>query len=172
MARIEPYLGRLYRYAFSLCRDEDAARDLVQQCAVKALAARSVPADEAAYRAWLFIILRNALIDDRRRHRSAESAREAAAEGEYRPELEFWREDERLINTVSVKQAMGKLGENDREIIGLVDLGGLSYAEAAGVLDIPVGTVMSRISRARGRLLALLEPSNVTPIPLRRRQGR
>ncbi|MDD9916057.1 MAG: RNA polymerase sigma factor [Rhodospirillaceae bacterium] len=171
MARIEPYLGRLYRYAFSLCRNEDAARDLVQQCAVKALSAGSVPIDEAAFRSWLFVILRNTLIDDRRRHRSAESARVAVAEYEYRPEMEFWREDERLINTLSVKQAMGKLGENDREIIGLVDLAGLSYAEAADVLDIPVGTVMSRVSRARGRLLALLKPSNVTPIPLRKRRG-
>ncbi len=169
MAQIEHYLGRLYRYAFSLCRDEDAARDLVQQCAVRALAARSVPEDEAAYRAWLFVILRNAMIDDRRRHRSAKSVREAAADGEDRPEMEFWRGDERLINTLSVKQAMDRLRENDREIIGLVDMAGLSYAEAAGVLDIPVGTVMSRISRARGRLLALLEFSNVTPIPVRRR---
>lgn len=52
MSRLQPYLPRLYRYAFSLTRNEDAAKDLVQQCAVKALAARSVPEDEPAYRAW------------------------------------------------------------------------------------------------------------------------
>lgn len=168
MARIEPYLGRLYRYAFSLCRDEDAARDLVQQCAVKALSARSVPKDEVAYRSWLFVILRNTLFDDARRRKSAEAMHEAVSERENRSSMELLSGDERLINTLSVKQAMAKLGENDRDIIGLIDLAGLSYAEAAGVLDVPVGTVMSRVSRARNRLIALLEPSNVTPISARR----
>jgi RNA polymerase sigma-70 factor (ECF subfamily) len=53
MSRIEPYLDRLYRHAFSLCRDEDMAKDMVQQCALKALSARAVPEDEPAYRAGL-----------------------------------------------------------------------------------------------------------------------
>ena len=170
MSRIEPYLARLYRYAFSLCRDEDNAKDLVQQCALKALGARSVPEDEAAYRSWLFVILRNALIDDTRRRKAADAMLEAKTTQENSPGREFWGGDERLINILSVKQAMAKLSENDRDIIGLVDLAGLSYAEAATVLDIPVGTVMSRMSRARGRLLTLLEHSNVTPLSVRRHQ--
>jgi len=170
MSRIEPYLGRLYRYAYSLCRDEDTAKDLVQQCALKALGARSVPVDEPAYRAWLFVILRNALIDDRRRRKTADMTIEATPPDEDCPAMEFWDGDERLINILSIKQAIERLGDNDREIIGLVDLAGLSYAEAASVLDIPAGTVMSRISRARSRLLALLERSNVTPLPARRWQ--
>ncbi|MDA1326119.1 MAG: sigma factor-like helix-turn-helix DNA-binding protein [Proteobacteria bacterium] len=66
---------------------------------------------------------------------------------------------------------MARLTERDNEIIGLVDLSGLSYAEAAQVLGIPPGTVMSRISRARGRLLALLDQSNVAPL-VSRRQAR
>jgi RNA polymerase sigma-70 factor (ECF subfamily) len=164
MSHIEPYLARLYRYAFSLCRDEETAKDLVQQCALKALGARSVPKDEAAYRAWLFIILRNALIDDRRRRGVADALIERDADQEIAQDVEFWSGDERLIDVLSVKQAMARLSERDSEIIGLVDLAGLSYAEAGGVLGIPPGTVMSRVSRARGRLLALLEHSNVTPI--------
>jgi RNA polymerase sigma-70 factor (ECF subfamily) len=172
MSRIEPYLGRLYRYAFSLCRDEETAKDLVQQCALKALGARSVPEDEPAFRSWLFVIVRNALIDDRRRSRVADMTIERTPPEDDCPEMEFWSGDERLINILSVKQALERLGDNDREIIGLVDLAGLTYAEAASVLDIPTGTVMSRISRARGRLLALLEQSNVTPLPVRRRQGK
>lgn len=171
MSRIEPYLARLYRYAFSLSRDEEAAKDLVQQCALKALSAKSVPEDEAAYRAWLFIILRNSLIDDRRRRRVTDALIEPDTDKdqEISCDVEFWGGDERLINILSVKQAMARLTERDSEIIGLVDLSGLSYAEAARILGIPPGTVMSRISRARGRLLALLEQSNVAPFVARRK---
>lgn len=168
VSRIEPYLSRLYRYAFSLARDEDTASDLVQQCALKALASRTVPDDEPAYRAWLFLILRNAMIDDVRR--SATARTYATQATEIAGPVEFWRGDERLINVINVKAALGKLDERDREIIGLVDLAGLSYGEAARVLAIPSGTVMSRISRARRRLLERLEPSNVTPLAARRRR--
>ena len=79
-SRIEQYLPRLYRYALSLCRNQETAKDLVQQCALKALSARSVPRDEAAYRAWLFIILRHALIDETRRRGTAEGFARAEAE--------------------------------------------------------------------------------------------
>ena len=127
-----------------------------------------MPEDEAAYRAWLFVILRNSVIDDRRRRNRADSLIEPDADQEITNDVEFWRGDERLINILSVKQAMARLTERDSEIIGLIDLSGLSYAEAAQVLGIPPGTVMSRISRARGRLLALLETSNVTPLAPRR----
>jgi len=159
MSRIQPYLPRLYRYAFSLTRNEDAARDLVQQCALKALAARTVPEDEPAYRAWLFVILRNALIDDARRRKTAEAL---AAPAEEEPgAMEFWGGDERFINVLTIKLAMEKLAPHEQEIIGLIDLAGLSYAEAAAVLDVPAGTVMSRVSRARARLLSLVDDSNV-----------
>lgn len=169
MSRIEPYLARLYRYAFSLCRDEETAKELVQQCALKALGAKSVPENESAYRAWLFVILRNSLIDDRRRSRAADAWIVTDADEENTGEVEFWGGDERFIDILSVKQALGRLSVRDSEIIGLVDLSGLSYAEAAEVLDIPPGTVMSRISRARARLLALLDHSNVAPFESRRR---
>ena len=53
MHRIETYLSRLYGYAISLARDPDLAKDLVQQCALKSLNAKSIPDDETAYRAWL-----------------------------------------------------------------------------------------------------------------------
>lgn len=162
MQRIENYLARLYRYAFSLAREEELAKDLVQQCAVKSLSARSAPRDESAYRAWLFVILRNAFLDHVRRDRVADAFLEQ--EPETAPTMEYWDGDERLINILNVKQAMDRLRPGDREIIGLVDMAGLSYAEASRVLDIPAGTVMSRISRARRRLLDLVERSNVEPL--------
>ena len=69
--RIEPYMKRLYGYAFSLTGDADRAKDLTQDCAVKALAAVRVPIDEPAYRSWLFRIMRNSFIDGLRRDRRA-----------------------------------------------------------------------------------------------------
>ena len=169
MQRIETYLSRLYRYAFSLSRDEESAKDLVQQTALKSLTAKSVPTDESAFRAWLFIILRNAFFDNLRRNRVSDALFEEDSEDV--PSMEYWEGEERLINRLNVKQAIARLRPADREIIGLVDLGGLSYAEAAEVLDIPAGTVMSRISRARARLLALVEESNVeTLAPPRERR--
>jgi RNA polymerase sigma-70 factor (ECF subfamily) len=166
MQRIANYLSRLYRYAFSLTRDVDSAKDLVQQTALKSFTAKSVPTDEPAYRAWLFVILRNAFFDNLRRNQVSESLFDE--ETEDIPSMEYWGGEERLINRLNVKQAIARLRTADREIIGLVDLGGLSYAEAAEVLDVPAGTVMSRISRARARLLALIEESNVETLATRR----
>jgi RNA polymerase sigma-70 factor (ECF subfamily) len=165
MTRIEPYLSRLYRYAFSLAREEDAAKELVQQCVVKALAAKSVPEDEPAYRSWLFVIVRNAFIDRVRRDKTSDAIFDFDADDPL--PMEYWKGDERLINIINVKQAMSRLKTGDREIIALIDLSGLSYAEAAEVLDVPRGTVMSRISRARARLLGLLADSNVARLPKR-----
>jgi RNA polymerase sigma-70 factor (ECF subfamily) len=171
MQRIEKYLARLYRYAFSLAREEELAKDLVQISAVKSLSAKSVPGDESAYRAWLFVILRNAFLDHVRRDRVADAFLDQ--EPKSVPTMEYWDGDERLINILNVKQAIARLRPADQEIIGLVDMAGLSYAEASQVLGVPVGTVMSRISRARSRLLDLVERSNVEPLALRReRKGR
>ena len=64
--RIVPYLQRLFRYAWSLTKADDKAQDLVQDAARKVLSAGYAPIDEAAYRAWLFKILRNQFLDDQR----------------------------------------------------------------------------------------------------------
>ena len=162
MQRIENYLSRLYGYAISLARDPELAKDLVQQCALKSLTAKSIPKDESAYRAWLFVILRNAFIDHVRRERLADDLFEP--ETTEHPSMEYWEGDDRLINMLNIKQALARLRARDREIIGLIDLAGLRYAEAAKVIDVPTGTVMSRISRARARLLELVDESNIEPL--------
>ncbi len=168
MDRLENYLSRLYGYAVSLARDPETAKDLVQQCALKSLSAKSVPADESAYRAWLFVILRNAFIDHVRRNRLADDLFEPEPPDD--PSMEYREDDERLINILNVKQVMSRLRPRDREIIGLVDLAGLSYAETARIMNVPTGTVMSRISRARARLLDLVDESNVEPLEPRSRR--
>jgi RNA polymerase sigma-70 factor, ECF subfamily len=167
-ARIEPYLQRLFGYAFSLARDRHRAEDLVQECAIRALAAKNAPTDEPAYRAWLFRILRNAFYDRRRRDRIAA---EAAKDVNFPGTMEFWHGDERFISVLTVKLEMAKLPAPQREILALIDIAGLSYAEAAEFLEVPVGTVMSRISRARRALLDAITASNVHELPVKKKKG-
>ena len=166
-ARIEVYLPRLYGYAMSLARDPHQAEDLVQECAVKALAAKNTPVDEPAFRGWLFRILRNAFFDRLRREKVAASALEDV---NFYPDVEFWQGDERFISVLTVKIEMAKLPAPHREILGLIDIAGLSYTEAAETLGIPKGTVMSRISRARRFLLEAVNTSNVHELPVKKKK--
>ncbi len=166
--RIEAYLQRLYGYAVSLAGDHHQAEDLVQECALRALTAKNTPRDEPAYRAWLFRILRNAFLDRVRREKTAVLS---ADDVDFAPETEFWQGDERFITVLTVKIEMAKLPRRQREIIALIDIVGLSYAETAQLLDVPVGTVMSRISRARRMLLEAIGSSNVHELPVKKKKG-
>lgn len=166
--RIEPYLQRLYGYAYSLSRDHHQAEDLVQECALRALTAKNVPHDERAYRAWLFRILRNLFLDHVRKDKSAASFEEDEHSA---AETEFWQGNERFITALTVNLEMRKLPRPQREIIALIDMVGLSYAETAKLLDVPVGTVMSRISRARRKLLDACASSNIHEFPAKRKKG-
>ena len=162
--RIEAYLDRLYCWGLSLANDREDALDLLQECAVRALSARKVPKDEAAYRAWLFRILRNTFIDGVRRKRGdLESLDETCVvEHERYANLET-----ALINELTVRNALRSLPGKHRDVLALVDVGGFTYAEAADILEIPVGTVMSRVSRARGKLLTIIADQRPRPVPLR-----
>lgn len=84
------------------------------------------------------------------------------------PETEFWQGNERFITVLTVKLEMANLPLRQREIIALIDLVGLSYAETAQLLDVPVGTVMSRISRSRRMLLDAIGSSNVHELPVKK----
>jgi RNA polymerase sigma-70 factor (ECF subfamily) len=159
---IEASLGRLYGYAFALTQDAEQARDLVQDCAVRALQARRCPDHEAAYRAWLFRILRNAFIDRCRRSGTEVQIDESHEQADH--EEDGWVGDRRMVDAVTIRIAVAKLPVPHREIIALVDFVGYSYAEAAEVLDIAEGTVMSRLSRARKALLTIVAEDNITPL--------
>jgi len=167
--RIQPYLQRLYGYAFSLSRDHHQSEDLVQECSLRALKARRTPADEPAYRAWLFRILRNLFLDQIRREKSAMAG---AADGDFVPETEYWQGEERFITVLTVRLELAKLPSTQREIIALIDLVGFTYAETAELLEVPIGTVMSRISRARRMLLEAIGASNIHELPVRKKTGK
>ena len=154
--RLKRYLPRLFGYALSLSGEEEKAQDLVQECAMRALAAARSPEDESAFRAWLFKIMRNLWID---RNRRAIETLLDAEETLLIPDISA--SEGRLIDGITVRQALDRLSPAAREILCLVDLAGFTYTEAAELLEIPAGTVMSRVSRARAALHAALQQSNV-----------
>ena len=164
--RIQPYLRRLYGYAVSLAHDRHQAEDLVQECALRALTAKNTPHDEQAYRAWLFRILRNLFLDQVRHKKSVVLV---AEDNNNATNTEFWQGEERFITILNVRLEMAKLPRAQREIIALIDFVGLSYAETAKVMDVPIGTVMSRISRARRMLLDAIASSNILELPVKKK---
>jgi RNA polymerase sigma-70 factor (ECF subfamily) len=158
-AALELNWSRLFGYALSLTGDTDNARDLIQQSALNALASKSTPDDRKAARAWLFKIVRNAWIDQYRR-------KKIRTDDEIVDEIQNggWGYDDQVIAEITIRQGLGKIDPAYREIIELVDIWGLQYADVSTVLDIPVGTVMSRLSRARLALLETVAEDNLRPM--------
>jgi RNA polymerase sigma-70 factor (ECF subfamily) len=161
-------LGGLFGYALSLCGNRQDAHDLVQNCALKAFTARNVPSDTPAYRSWLFRILRNVFIDETR----AKSAFADCLENYAETQPDAFRYEEALINSLTLKRGMQDLRLEHREVIALVDIAGFTYTEAADLIGIPTGTVMSRLSRARKCLLGAIHEDNVRKLPAQRKGAR
>lgn len=151
---VEPELDLLLRVARSLTRNPTDAEDLVQDTLVRAY--RNIDRFDGRYpRAWLLTILRNTNINRARKKRpdllddpEATFERSLDFVSDERPEDEFV--DQVFDATIAV--ALDELSDDFRAVIELVDLHQSSYAEAAEALGIPVGTVMSRLHRARRRM--------------------
>jgi RNA polymerase sigma-70 factor (ECF subfamily) len=138
----------LYRLAYSWCHNPALADDLVQDAMVKALKNARQLKDAAAVKGWLSKILANCWYDHLRRYRETVDLdklpyEETASAGD---------EHEKQDIVSRVRAMIAELPVGQRQVITLVDLAGFSYVEIADILDIPVGTVMSRISRARKAL--------------------
>jgi RNA polymerase sigma-70 factor (ECF subfamily) len=138
--------------AYAWCRDPMLADDLVQECLVKALRNRASLEDPARLNAWLFRILSNCWRDHLRRRRETEPLDDHHGVQEHTPEDAH--SADQLVE--QVRAAVAALSEGHRQVLTLVDLEGFSYAEVADMAGIPVGTVMSRLSRARTALRAAL----------------
>jgi len=152
-------LGPLRRYARSLTRDESQAEDLVQDTLVRAYERRSTFRPGGNLRGWLLSILHNTFIDDRRRH--AAEARRAQSLAEH-VESSTPAGQESRVRLQQVQQAFLSLPEEQRAVLHLVAIEGLSYQEAAATLDIPIGTLMSRLGRARAALRAFEAGDDLT----------
>ena len=141
-------LPNLRRYAMSLARRADLADDLVQTTVERAIRASASYDPAARLEPWLFRITRNAFIDVTRRQRTQGVEVDVFDIPEALPDDNDRAVEARLMLRAT-QDAMKSLPPEQAEILHLICIDELSYAEAAAVLDIPKGTVMSRLSRAR-----------------------
>ncbi|MDP1537848.1 MAG: RNA polymerase sigma factor [Burkholderiales bacterium] len=150
-SKIEESRCRLWRLAHSWCRNRALADDLVQDALAKALDRHGQLRDPEALHAWLCSILANCWHDHLRGSRDT---LDIDAVEEHELPAHGCPEEDCLQNEVvrRVRHAVGKLPAGQREVVTLVDLEEFSYAEVAAILEIPIGTVMSRLSRARATL--------------------
>jgi RNA polymerase sigma-70 factor (ECF subfamily) len=151
---LEREIPRLRRYARALTRDAARADDLVQSCLVRALAKSHLWQPGTDLRAWLFTILHNQHVNDVRR---------AVREGinvsveDVAPVLTVPSTQGASLQLRDLDRAMARLPEEQRQVLLLVGLEGMRYEEVATVLDVPVGTVRSRLSRGRDMLRYLMD---------------
>lgn len=149
---IEAEIPRLRRYARALTRDVVTADDLVQDCLTRALGKLHLWQEGSDLRAWLFTILHNQYVNYIRR-----AVREGATVGlnENEPLLRRAPQQSKRLELRDLERAIAKLPEEQRAVILLVGLEGMRYEEVAAILDVPVGTIRSRLSRGREALRRL-----------------
>ncbi|MGR3464497.1 RNA polymerase sigma factor [Limimaricola sp.] len=149
--QIETLLPELQAYAGALCDAPHEAQDLVQDSIERVLRAKNAPGQIDHLRPWLFRVLRNLRYDELRKWRVRREY--SARERRLFDETPRGGETERVVMT---RIAFARLPPESREVLFLVDVAGLKYREAAEVMGVPPGTVMSRLSRARRALLNIV----------------
>jgi RNA polymerase sigma-70 factor (ECF subfamily) len=173
-----PLLPSLYNVAFWLCHNAADAEDLVQETILKALRGFLTFEPGTQFKAWIFRILRNTYLTSRS---GLAAMRTVALEDELgdRGESDAFLHESmidrqnpednviRMGNQASLRSAMEKLPPPLLEAILLCDVEEMKYREIAKVLDIPIGTVMSRIARARGALRETLRTSSSSSMEVR-----
>ncbi|CAM3108883.1 RNA polymerase sigma factor [Paracoccus nototheniae] len=155
MALVEPLIPSLRRYARSLLRDQAGADDLVQDCLERVISRWHQRRADGDARTWVFTILHNLALNRLKQktrrgpHIPVEDVSEAL--------FATAPAQEDHLHHSAVLAALTKLPDDHRSVLLLVSVEDLSYAEAAAVLGVPLGTVMSRLSRARHRLAEIIE---------------
>lgn len=163
--QVEASLGDLFGAAVRLCRDRTDAEDLVATAVAKAWEALPSLEDRRRLRGWMFRILSNTFLSQRRSARAqvAHEPLDTVAEETFslferlhQPILLWWGSPEldflnRLLRD-DIERAIDSLPEGFRTVVVMVDVQGLTYRDVAEILDLPIGTVRSRLARARSRL--------------------
>ncbi len=150
--RIADNHKRLYRTAYAWGHDPDLASDLAQETMTKALKRMNQLREPKKLDSWLFGILINCWRDHFRQQRETVNIEDVELQHEETPEKLKQTQD--MVD--SVRRSVARLPEGQRQVVTLVNLEGFSYAEVSEILEIPVGTVMSRLSRARNTLAEYL----------------
>ncbi|MDS1138379.1 RNA polymerase sigma factor [Nitratireductor indicus] len=148
LSQIELLLPELRAYARSICGYAESPEDLVQDAVERTLRHETRPERTEELRPWLFRVIRNLHYDELRKRRVRR---------------EYIAEQKRLMDEsdgtssegrdILIRLAFERLPPETREVLFLIDIMGFKYAEAAEVMSVPIGTVMSRVSRARRELL-------------------
>jgi RNA polymerase sigma-70 factor, ECF subfamily len=158
---------RLWRLAYAWCRNRTLSDDLVQDALAKGLKNHAQLRKQDSLHAWLCGILAHCWHDHLRAHRNLEDVadvEEAALIAEGSPESECLQSE--IVRRV--RRAVAELPLPQREVVTLVDLEEFSYAEVAAILEVPIGTVMSRLSRARNALKDRLREHNTCALKVPR----
>lgn len=145
-------IPHLRAFARNLCGRADLADDLVQEAMLKAWAARARFTEGSNMRAWTFTILRNVYISQMRRNKFSGEYDELVAE----KKLAAPSHQDAPLELQDLQRALQELPDNQREAVILVGAGGFSYEEAAEICDCAVGTIKSRVSRARNTLSTMM----------------
>lgn len=153
--RMEVVRPRLFRAALAWCRDRDLAEDLAQETLAKAMTKVGQLRNLDALEGWLFRIMANLWRDHIRRDRPSDALDDEDLHNDETPEQLHGQQQ----TVIRVRKALAELPENYRMALTLVDLEGFSYAETAAIMGVPVGTVMSRLSRGRAQLAGILTDS-------------
>lgn len=157
--RVAESRDRLYRVALAWCGDEMLADDLVQETLICAVRKCQQVRDPKKLNAWLYSVLQNTWRQYLRRQRVTSELSEEHLTMEITPESAV----SQMEASERVRYAVARLPMDQRQVIALVDLEGLAYCEVAQVLEIPMGTVMSRLHRARKNLGTALEEMDQNP---------
>jgi RNA polymerase sigma-70 factor, ECF subfamily len=152
-----PYLRR---FARALCGDASLADDLVQDCVERALVKSYLYDPARPLRAWLFAVLRNIHVSNWRRNAKFSAAKNIddleGMEGSIQPQQEM------NFSISLITEALDTLPAQQREVLVLISLEEMSYKEASEITGVPIGTIMSRLSRARTHLQNILEERGTT----------
>ncbi len=160
--QVAQHIPRLRRYARALLKDADCAEDLLQETLARALGKLHFWRRGSDMRAWLFSIMHNLYVNDCRRAQRRPDGPSLQTGGVLEPSAIARAEQNAQLHDIST--ALQRLPVEQRAVLLLVSLEGLSYRQTARVLGIRTGTVMSRLHRARERLRAWLNEIPETPV--------
>lgn len=165
-SRMIALLPRLRRFALALTGDKDKADDLVQDTCERALAHMDQWQPGTSLDSWMYRIAQNIWVDHHR-GRKAQGDQRQLDEVENLTGVDGRIVTESRLTLAAVTDGIARLPPEQQVLVAMVCVEGISYKEAAGILGIPIGTVMSRLSRARQALYtALVEPPLPAPVPI------